>query len=402
MAFISFKLPDLGEGIVESEVSIWHVTVGDAVEEDDLIAEVQTEKAVVEITSPVAGIVTELGCEAGFTLAVGAELIRFDVDGEASDIEGISTSLPNEQPSAHNQAKPEDGHSDHLSSKPVLASPSLRRRAREAGIDLSDVSGTGPGGRISHGDFDRLLEVRSETVTPARQTNSGSNEIKITGMRRVIARRMQATKQRIPHYSYIEEVDVTELEALRIHLNANREDHQAKLTLLPFIIQALVKVLPEFRFCNARFDDEAEVLTEFDAVHAGIATMTDSGLTVPVVRHCETIDIWQAAAEVSRVATLARTGKATTRDLSGSTISVTSLGALGGIATTPVINVPETTIIGVNKMQERPVIRSGRFVARNMMNVSASFDHRIVDGFDGARLVQALKTKLEHPGALFV
>ncbi len=409
METYSFKLPDLGEGIVESEVSAWHVSVGDVVEEDQTLADVQTDKAIVEVTSPVAGTISALGCSAGEMLAVGAELVRFEVQStkaaipqhpgtQASGAQGNTAAA--EQPLPDEQAA---GAStvDRVFHE-VLASPSLRKRAREAGINLADVPGSGPRGRISHRDFEAFLAAGGELAVRGVAPEPGITEVKITGMRRVIARKMLESKRNIPHYSYIEEVDVTELEALRVHLNANREDSQPRLTLLPFLVMALVKVLPSFPHCNARFDADAETLTQFTAVHTGVATMTDAGLMVPVVKHCERLDLWQTAAEVARVSSLAREGRAAPADLSGSTITITSLGAIGGIATTPVINAPETSIIGVNKMQERPVIRSGQVVARTMMNLSASFDHRIVDGYDGARLVQALKGKLENPGAIFV
>jgi len=409
MKTYTFKLPDLGEGIIESEVTTWHVSVGDLVVEDQLLADVQTDKASVEVTSPVTGRVTVLGCEAGHMLAVGDELVRFEIkgkDGKPASAPAPATppagpwKEPEEPPSSlhgvHGSHPNRSSGSDSVF-RQVLASPSLRKRAKEAGVNLMDVPGKSPRGRISHQDFEAFMAARSKEQAPGQ----GVTEIKLTGLRRVIARNMQQAKRTIPHYSYIEEVDVTDLEALRAYLNANREDNQAKLTPLPFLMLALVKVLPRFPHCNAHFDGETETLTEYRQVHAGIATMTAAGLMVPVVRNSETLDIWRAAAEMERVCGLARDGKATMRDLGGSTITISSLGALGGIAATPVINAPETAIIGVNKMQERPVVRSGRIVIRTMMNLSASFDHRIVDGHDGARLIQDLKTLLETPGAIF-
>jgi len=388
MATYSFKLPDLGEGIVESEVSAWRVQVGDLVEEDQVLADVQTDKAIVEVGSPVSGRVIALGCEAGGVLAVGAELVRFEVEAEVEP----ATSSP-----VHTADTARSGAN-------VLASPSLRRRAREEGIDLAAVPGSGPKGRISHSDFDAFIAAGGELVmpVPGRQRREGKTDVRITGLRRVIAQKMQKTKRDIPHYSYIEEVDVTQLEALRVMLNEGRTDAQPKLTLIPFLAQALVRVLPQFPHCNARFDDVADILTQHAAVHVGVATMTAGGLMVPVVRHCESLDLWQTAAEVARVSAAARDKKAAPAELSGSTITITSLGAIGGIATTPVINAPETAIIGVNKMQQRPVVIDGAIVVRTMMNLSASFDHRIVDGYDGAQLVQALKRLLENPGAIFV
>lgn len=401
----SFKLPDLGEGIVESEVTAWHVNVGDLVAEDDPLADVQTDKAVVEVTAPVAGRIAALGCEAGEVLAVGAELVRFELDGDTAEDCGSAAPAEADKAPAQAEAQPV-GVTPMPASDPVfqqvLASPSLRKRARQEGVNLADVPGSGPKGRISHRDLESFLAAGGELAVCGSQLSTSTREVKLSGMRRVIARKMQQAKRNIPHYSYVEEVDVTELEALRVHLNDNRESHQPKLTLLPFLSLALVKVLPRFPHCNARFNDEVEVLTEYDAVHIGVATTTEAGLMVPVVKHCERMDVWQLAQEVARVSGLAREGRAAPEELSGSTITITSLGAIGGIATTPVINAPETAIIGVNKMQERPVIRDGQVVARTMMNLSASFDHRIVDGYDGARLVQALKSKMENPGTIFV
>jgi 2-oxoisovalerate dehydrogenase E2 component (dihydrolipoyl transacylase) len=413
MGSYSFKLPDLGEGIVESEVSTWYVQVGDSVEEDQSLADVQTDKAIVEVTSPVQGKVIALGCAAGDVLAVGAELVCFEIEGEGETAVNQAIAEPasvrTETAIAAPLAEPVAPaavvkQSTTGSSGSVRASPSLRRRAREEGIDLAAVPGNGPAGRISHRDFDAFVAAGGELAVPVsgRAQRHGSTEVKITSMRRVIAQKMQQAKRDIPHYSYIEEVDVTQLEELRAHLNAEKAEAQPKLTLLPFLIQALVKVLPRFPHCNARFDDEAGVLTQFEAVHVGVATMTDAGLMVPVVKHCESLDVWQSAGEVARVSQAARDGVASPSELSGSTITITSLGTIGGIATTPIINAPETPIIGINKMQQRPVVKGGAIVVRTMMNLSASFDHRIVDGYDGAQLVQALKRVLENPGAIFV
>ena len=410
MATYSFKLPDLGEGIVESEISAWHVRVGDRVEEDQVLADVQTDKAIVEVTSPIGGTVLALGCEAGHVLAVGAELVRFELAGDSAPDTGQPQDYvpaPPRQPAAGpapaGKAAPGNPAAAQATTG-VLASPSLRRRAREEGIDLAAVPGSGPRGRISHADLEAFIAAGGELAARpgGRQPRAGRTEVRVTGLRRIIAGKMQKAKRDIPHYSYIEEVDVTQLEALRQMLNEDRRDSQPRLTLLPFLAQALVKVLPQFPHCNARYDDEAGVVTQFDAVHLGVATMTDGGLMVPVVKNCESLDLWQCAAELARVSQAAREQRASVAELSGSTISITSLGAIGGIATTPIINAPETAIIGVNKMQQRPVVKDGAIVVRTMMNLSASFDHRIVDGYDGAQLVQALKRVLENPGAIFV
>lgn len=419
MSTFSFKLPDLGEGIVESEISQWHVSIGDVVEEDQPLADVQTDKAVVEVTTPVAGIVVSLGCEAGEVLPVGAELASFETDASADDATSTKSSGEESSNSSH------EGAASQASATPlqstvtngqfttripngdpafttVLASPSLRKRAREAGINLADVPGSGPQGRISHQDFDAFVATGGQLVSRDVPRRIAVKETRLSGMRRVIARKMLESKRNIPHYSYVEEVDVTELERLRKHLNAERTPDQPKLTLLPFLALAMVKTLPKFPHCNARFDSDSEVLSEYEAVHLGIATMTDGGLMVPVVRNCESLDVWQLATEIATSAANARDGKAKPDQLSGSTITITSLGAIGGVATTPVINAPETSIIGVNKMLDRPVVRDGQIVVRTMMNLSASFDHRIVDGYDGAQLVQALRVLLENPGAIFV
>ena len=420
MSKFSFKLPDLGEGIVESEVSHWHVAVGDVVVEDQPLADVQTDKAVVEVTTPVAGVVLSLGCEAGDVLPVGAELASFETDASA-DGAALHSSASDESsdgdksPSASSQASASPLASAatgaHFTTRTpatdpvfttVLASPSLRKRAREAGINLADVPGSDPQGRISHQDFDAFVAAGGQLVSREVPKRTAVRETRLTGMRRVIARKMLESKRNIPHYSYVEEVDVTQLEALRKHLNTERNPEQPKLTLLPFLALAMVKVLPKFPHCNARYDSDSEMLSEYEAVHLGIATMTDSGLMVPVVRNCEALDVWQLAAEIARSAGNARDGKAKPDQLSGSTITITSLGAIGGVSTTPVINAPETSIIGVNKMVDRPVVRDGQIVVRTMMNLSASFDHRIVDGYDGAQLVQALRALLENPGAIFV
>ncbi len=432
MGFYSFKLPDLGEGIVESEIDVWHVNPGDAVEEDQHIADVITEKAVVEITAPVSGTVVALACKVGEILAVGLELIRFEVEGDgnlqASEASFTEKAPTGETPSEEKQSAPAKIESAPCQAAPnlqaerpdtdtntllnpdtqhvalphrtLLTSPSLRRRARQAGIDLSLVPGSGPNGRITERDFDAFIAVAQRPIKSSKRF--ASNEIQIRGLRRIIGQKMQQSKRQIPHYSYIEEIDVTHLEELRQHLNAKRNEGQAKLTLLPFIMQALTKALPQFPHCNAHFDQENNRLTQHEAVHIGIATMTKAGLMVPIIKHCESLDIWQSASEVARVSQAARDGKSKNSELSGSTITITSLGAIGGIATTPIINAPETTIIGINKLQERPVVKDGAIVIRRLMNLSSSFDHRIVDGFDGAQLIQTLKNLLENPTSIFL
>jgi 2-oxoisovalerate dehydrogenase E2 component (dihydrolipoyl transacylase) len=416
MSEFSFKLPDLGEGIVVSEIVDWHVNVGEMVEEDQHIVDVMTDKAVVEVTSPVAGIVQKLACEAGIEIAVGSELILLNTGAgpknEAPNTPSETSSAkdePEQLPVAKktetpSQAKP----AATVLNKVVLSSPSVRKQARELNIDLSLVSGSGKGGRINNSDLERFVANGAEQVSlnppsPSPSLSSGNiTPIKVKGLRKVIAQRMLESKRNIPHYSYIEEVDLTALEALRSHLNKERSADQIKLTLLPFIMKALVKVVKQFPHCNAHYDEENALLNQHQDVHLGIATMTEQGLMVPVVKDVQSLDIWQCASELSQVTDLARTSKASSAQLSGSTLTITSLGAIGGIATTPIINAPETCIIGINKMQQRPVVIDGQIVVRTMMNLSSSFDHRIVDGYDGALMIQALKNLLENPGAIFV
>jgi 2-oxoisovalerate dehydrogenase E2 component (dihydrolipoyl transacylase) len=413
MGTFSFKLPDLGEGIVESEIAEWHVAVGDMVEEDDHIADVMTDKAVVEVSAPVSGKVIALACESGEVLAVGSELIRFETDSDTVSEDKPAESKQSAESAPAETAQPQQKQMTPAVNQPsndntqnnstVLTSPSVRRRAKEQNIDLTLVTGSGKSGRIYNSDLDNFIATGgSLAARPMPVANTQIDEIKIKGLRRVIAQKMVESKQNIPHYSYVEEVDVTQLEELRQTLNAERQEHQQKLTLLPFLVIALNKVLGDFPHCNALYDDDTNILSQYRAVHAGIATMTSGGLMVPVIKHSEQYDIWQVANEMNRVTQAARDGKAKADELSGSTITITSLGAIGGVATTPVINAPETSIIGVNKMIDRPVVINGQIVVRKMMNLSASFDHRIVDGFDGAMLVQAIKKKLEVPGTLFV
>lgn len=412
-----FKLPDLGEGTVESEVVDWHVQPGERVEEDQHIADVMTDKATVEISSPVAGTVVELGCEAGQVLAVGAPLITFEVegDGNASTTEPAgkkSEPVPEPEPAPEPEPvpKPAPAARPAVQSAPVtaafgkaLASPAVRKRALEAEINLADVPGSGPAGRIRHEDLDAFIAAGGRlTGAPGRAKRTGREEIPVRGLRRMIAEKMQQSKRQIPHFTYVEEVDVTELEALRQHLNANRRPEQPKLTVLPFIMQALVRVLREFPQFNATFDDQNNVITRYEAVHLGIAAQTDTGLKVPVVKHTEAMDIWECAAELLRVSQAAKENTATKEELTGASITITSLGPLGGVVHTPVINYPEVAIIGTNKMIERPVVQDGQIAIRKMMNLSSSFDHRVVDGYDAAQMIQRLKLLLEHPATIFM
>lgn len=385
------KVPDIGEGVAEVELVAWHVRPGDAVAADQVVADLMTDKATVEVPSPVAGRVLALGGEAGTKLAVGSELLRLETEG------GGEAAADPRAPSAAALAHPEVA----LPARPA-ASPSVRRHARELGIDLATVAGTGPDGRVLHDDLARHAAGAAAPAAPRHARRSGEQEIAVTGLRRQIAQRMQEAGARIPHFTYVEEVDVTELEALRVRLNEERGAARGHLTVLPFVMRALVLAAPAFPQMNARFDDERGVVTRYAAVHIGIATQTTDGLVVPVVRHAEALDLWSSAAEVARLAEAARSRKIAREELSGSTITLTSLGPLGGIVTTPIINAPEVAIVGVNRIVERPVIRSGAVVPRRVMNLSSSFDHRVVDGHDAARFVQALRGYLECPAMLFV
>lgn len=393
-----FKMPDLGEGTVSAEVVEWKVKVGDLVTEDQIIAEVMTDKAAVEIPAPVSGRVLSISGQPGEMVAVGAELIAFETAG------GATANAPAVVPAEAARAAPAAASAAVTPGTRVMASPATRRKAHVAGIDLAAVSGSGPGGRISAQDLEAVINGSGDTITrPAlRATREGTEEIKIIGLRRVIAQRMSEAKRTIPHFAYVEEVDVTELEALRQYLNARLEKGAPSLTYLPFLITALARVLVQFPQCNAVHDAERNLIIRHRAVHVGVATQTPDGLKVPVLRHAEALSLAEIALEVRRLSEAARNNKSTREELAGSTITVTSLGRLGGIASTPVINAPEVAIIGVNKAVERPVVMNGAITIRRIMNLSSSFDHRFVDGFDAAAMVQALKERLEHPATIFI
>ncbi len=388
MGLYLFRLPDVGEGVAEAEIGAWYVKAGDVVQEDASLVDVLTDKASVEITSPVTGTVLAVHGETGDFAPVGSVLVELEVEGQG---EAAPVAAP-ELVEPVTPAAPKSA----LQPAP-LAAPATRHRADELGIPLSSVTGTGPAGRILPDDLDAHFESENASVK-----SDGVTEIRIVGLRRKIAEKMQAAKRNIPHFSYVEEFDLTELEALRKELNDNRGADHSKLTLLPFFMQAVVKLRAEFPNVNARYDDEAGILSTHDAVHIGIATQTPNGLVVPVVRHAEALDLWGCARELTRVTAAARDGTASREDLSGSTITLTSLGTLGGIAATPVINAPEVAILGPNKLVERPVVRDGQVVIRTLMNLSSSFDHRIIDGFDAASYVQRLKRFIEKPALLFI
>ena len=420
MARFEFKLPDIGEGIAEAEVVEWFVSVGDVVAEDQPIAAMMTDKATIELESPVAGTIIERVGEVGDMLAIGSLLVAIDAEDEEEDAgQGEAVPVADEAPKAAPAQAPRPEPAQDVAPAPVaamapepimppastsapkakvLAAPAVRRRALDLGIDLAQVPHDGH--QVRHGDLDAFLAYRGgEGFRPAGGTRPDET-IKVIGMRRRIAENMAASKRHIPHFSYVEEIDVTELEAMRGQLNAARGD-KPKLTLLPLLITAICKSVPDFPMINARYDDEAGVVTRSGAVHLGMATQTDAGLMVPVIRHAERLNTWQLAREITRLADAARTGKAKSEELSGSTLTITSLGPLGGVATTPVINPPEVAIIRPNRIIERPMFVGDAIEARKLMNLSISCDHRVVDGWDAASFVQAVRRLLETPVLLF-
>ena len=419
------KLPDIGEGIAEAELVEWHVAVGDLVREEEVLAVVMTDKANIEVPSSAEGTVTALGADLGDKIAVGGELVRLEVAGdgnatsepppkkpepqagpetvEASAARSAAeTTTPAAAPPAPAPPPRAAAPARSAGDKP-LAAPSVRRRAREAGVDLVQVDGSGPAGRIMHEDLDHFLEQGALGARPPRQKRNASvKEIKVIGMRRRIAEKMAIANAKIPHITIVEEVDVDNLEDLRAELNANYADSRHKLTLLPFVMKAIVEAVAAQPEMNAHFDDEAELISQFGGVHIGMATQTPNGLMVPVVRHAEVNSLWECAGEIERLANGARDGTLAREDLSGSTITITSLGPLGAIATTPIINHPEVAIVGINKIAIRPWWDGQQFAPRKMMNISCSFDHRVIDGWNAAVFVQKLKTLLEKPAMLFV
>ncbi len=425
MSTFTFKLPDIGEGIAEAEIVAWHVKVGDRIEEDQPIADMMTDKATVEMESPVSGVVTAVAGEAGDVISIGSMLVEIEVEVEvgeevapisktplplisAIEAEQPSTPLVSSEVEAPISTAPTDGPLDFargeqelgVTKSDVTASPAVRARAKTLGVELASVKTSG--GHVRHADLDAYLSYSAgQGYRPSSATAKREDEaVKVIGMRRRIAENMAASKRNIPHFSYVEEFDVTAMEAMRADLNANRGT-RPKLTMLPFLIVAICKAVPDFPMINARYDDEAGVVTRHGAIHLGMATQTDAGLMVPVLRNAQDMNVWQLAFEITRLANAASDGSAKSEELSGSTLTVTSLGPLGGIATTPVINRPEVAIIGPNKIVERPVFVGDTIEARKLMNLSISCDHRVVDGWDAANFVQAVKKFVETPVLLF-
>jgi 2-oxoisovalerate dehydrogenase E2 component (dihydrolipoyl transacylase) len=421
------RLPDVGEGVAEAELVEWHVKIGDLVREDTILGAVMTDKATVEIPSPVEGEIVWLGAEVGDVVAVGSDLVRLNVaGGEKDEAAGDAAprraalqagqALPSAKPRAtgpehaavaaappRSSAERRLGIAHRAEGEKPLAAPAVRLRAREAGIDLRQVPGTGPAGRITHEDLDAFFaRPPGRATTPGLQARTSVEDVKVIGLRRRIAEKMSISNARIPHITYVEEVDVTAIEELRATINKQRRQDQPKLTLLPFLMRAMVRAVAEQPNLNAIYDDEAGVVHQHAGVHIGIAAQTPVGLVVPVVKHAEALDLWDCGAEVNRLAASAKAGTATRDELTGATITITSLGAMGGLVTTPIINHPEVAIVGVNKMMVRPVWDGSAFIPRKMMNLSSSFDHRVVDGFDAARFVQRIKTLLETPALIFI
>ncbi len=428
MGRYTFRLPDIGEGIAEAEIVAWHVKVGDMVEEDGPLADMMTDKATVEMESPVAGKVLEIAGEAGDMVAIGAPLVVLEVEGPGNERDaGPAGQGLSAQPSE--KAEPEPGPKPEVQPEPdpepepvaksaappvsqalqtsadtkVMASPAVRKRAKDLGIDLSEVR-PAEDGRVRHADLDAFLAYNSAGGFQPAGRKGADQQVKVIGLRRRIAENMAASKRHIPHFSYVEEYDVTALEDLRAQLNGGRGG-RPKLTMLPFLVSAICRLLPDFPMINAHYDDEAGVVTRFGAVHMGIATQTPSGLMVPVIRDAQDRNLWQLAAEIARLAQAARDGNASKEELSGSTLTITSLGPMGGIATTPVINRPEVAIVGPNKIVERPMFVSDpaggeRIEKRKLMNISFSCDHRVVDGWDAANFAQELKRLLEAPALI--
>ncbi len=437
MGKFTFNLPDIGEGIAEAEIVAWHVKPGDTIEEDQPIADMMTDKATVEMESPVAGTVAKVAGEEGDVIAIGSMLVEIEVEGEvdldaaeakteepAQPEEGDAKTADDEhgeddvKPSAGSSEGAESdvitpstasapsgeetqdsaGEATKASPNRVTASPAVRARAKALGVELGDVQAAG--NHVRHADLDAYLSYGAGQGYRAAGTARKDEAVKVIGMRRRIAENMAASKRHIPHFTYVEEIDVTELEDMRADLNANRGS-RPKLTMLPLLITAICKTIAEFPMINARYDDEAGVVTRHGAVHLGMATQTDAGLMVPVIRDAQSKNLWQLAMEISRLADAARDGSAKSEELSGGTLTVTSLGPLGGVATTPVINRPEVAIIGPNKIVERPVFEGDDIRRAKLMNLSISCDHRVVDGYDAASFVQALKHLLETPVLLF-
>lgn len=413
MGTFQFKLHDIGEGVAEAEIVAWHVKVGDKVEEDQPLVDMMTDKATVELSSPAEGVVQRIDGKVGERVAVGSVLVTLATEGGAErPMLPPGAATPALAPEKNSpKAPPEPAQVTPRSGADPLgratpgarpaASPAVRRRADELGINLQHVTGTGPQGRITNADVEAFSSGATQVVT-GKAEHTGVTDIPVIGLRRQIAERMQLSKRHIPHFTYVEEVDMTALEELRGQMNAIKKLEQPKLTLLPFFMRAMAQGIEDFPQVNALYDDEAGIIHRHQGVHIGMATQTDKGLMVPVVRHAEALSVWELATEIARLAAAARDGKAKREELTGSTITLTSLGTLGGVMSTPVLNRPEVGIVCPNKIVERPVVKDGQIIVRKMMNLSSSFDHRVIDGVDAAAFIQRLKLLLEHPAMIFM
>ncbi|WP_413987784.1 dihydrolipoamide acetyltransferase family protein [Labrys okinawensis] len=403
MSNFVFKLPDVGEGIAEAEIVAWHAEIGQDIKEDDPLVDVMTDKATVEISSPVSGRILSRRGEVGAMAAIGSEIVVIATAAKPEKAASNGKATPARKPAPKPAAPPTESAAPlakaaEIRSGKVLAAPAVRARMAALRLDPATLRGSGPEGRIEHADLDRALTQLSRPSTPPVEASDAVEEVKVVGLRRQIAERMLESKRRIPHFSYVEEIDVTGLETLRADLNGSEEG--GRLTLLPFLIRAMIRAIAQHPGVNAHYDDEAGIIRRHAAVHIGVATQTPRGLVVPVIRHAETLSLQRLASEIVRLSELARNGKAGRELLTGSTITVSSLGPLGGIMATPIINPPEVAIVGVNKIVERPVVREGQIAIAKLMNLSSSFDHRVVDGFDAAAFIKSVKAELEAPGRL--
>jgi 2-oxoisovalerate dehydrogenase E2 component (dihydrolipoyl transacylase) len=412
MATFTFKLPDIGEGIASAEIARWHVAVGDTVTEDQPIADMMTDKATVEMESPVAGRVVELAGKPGEMVAIGAMLLVIEVEGEveAQPVPAKAAPQPEPEPLSAPVAPTttrapvaEPAPAEETAAK-ALASPAVRARAKDLGVDLTQVRHDGH--HIRHADLDAYLRYGAAQGFRAPESAAWADEeVPVIGMRRRIAQNMAEAKRHIPHFTYVEEVEVTALEETRAQLNSGHlAGGRTRLTLLPLLITAMCRALPQFPMLNARYDDAADVVTRHGRVHMGLATQTPQGLMVPVIRDAQDMNLWQLAATISRLAHAARSGTIAREDLGGSTITISSLGPLAGMASTPIVNRPEVAILAPNRIVDRPVFvgDTDRIRRAKMMNLSISCDHRVVDGHDAASFVAAIKHLIEAPARLLV
>jgi pyruvate/2-oxoglutarate dehydrogenase complex dihydrolipoamide acyltransferase (E2) component len=424
-----FELPEIGEGVVEGEIVKWLVQVGESVKVDQPLCEIMTDKATVEISSPRAGVVKALHGNEGDVVKVHAPLVEIDESGagdgkpEAKPAEAKPTkpepkaappkaaAPPKPAPKAPPPPAPANGSNGHAepmaaaAGGKTLATPAVRSHARSAGVAIETVAGSGKGGRVTHADIDAVVAQPTALKAPPAlpiPSGAGDERIRIIGLRRKIAEKMVESYRTVPHFTYVDEIDATGLHDARANTKAIAERYGIKLTYIPFIMKALSVVFREFRTVNAVMDEKAFELVVRGEHNIGIATDTSAGLYVPVVKNVEQKSILELASEVEDLTQRTRDGKVALDELQGGTFTITSVGNIGGRFATPIINHPEVAILGVNQIHERPVVKDGQIVARRMMYLSPSFDHRVIDGAVAARFVSALKTVLEHPEALLL